>query len=72
MTLQADITRENPEATALLEELGNASHAIPFVAVFPADKPQSPDVLADVFSKSDFLEVLSRCPDPSSSRIAKK
>ena len=42
VTLQADITKDNPEAYALLDELGNFGHAIPFVAVFPADARSPP------------------------------
>lgn len=72
VTLQADITKDNPEAYALLDELGNFGHAIPFVAVFPADAPQNPEVLSDYFDKGDFLEVLRKCPDPSRERIVKK
>ena len=35
--LVADLTKENLEANALLDELGNPAHGIPFYAVYPGD-----------------------------------
>jgi thiol:disulfide interchange protein len=63
VTLRADVTEDNPEAYALLEELGNSAHSIPFLAVFPGDKPNQPRVLADWFTKEDLLQILAESPD---------
>ncbi|MBI1914098.1 MAG: thioredoxin family protein [Planctomycetes bacterium] len=64
VALRADITEDNPEAYALLEELGNSAHSIPFLAVFCPDRPKQPRVLADWFTREDLLTILSACPDP--------
>lgn len=45
--LIADLTKPNPEADQLLEELGNTGKAIPFYAIFPADG-RPPIVFSDV------------------------
>ena len=47
-----------------MEELGNSAHSIPFLAVFPGDKPKRPHVLADWFTKDDLLRILAEVPDP--------
>ncbi len=67
MALQADITKSNEEAYKLLDELGNKGHSIPYVAVFPADKPNQPRVLKDVFPKQKLIDILADCPEPKSS-----
>ena len=56
----------------MLEELGNTAHSIPFLAVFPADKPNQPRVLADWFTKEDLLQILAESPDPSRQATAQK
>ena len=66
VTLRADLTDENPEANELLEKLGNRGRSIPYLAVFPAGKPNQPRVLADVYTKKDVLNILADCPDPKS------
>ncbi len=48
----------------MLDELANPAHSIPFLAVFCANKPDQPRVLADWFTKEDLLKILSACPDP--------
>ena len=55
--LIADITRENPEATALLNKLG--SRSIPFLAVFPSDNSfNEPICLRDIYSENDVLKAI--------------
>jgi thiol:disulfide interchange protein len=56
----ADITRKKPVEEALLARLG--SRSIPFLGIFPGDNPRQPYVLRDIYSKSDVLEILERCP----------
>ena len=64
VTLRADITKDDIEAYALLDDLGNTAHSIPYLAVFCGDKPFEPRVLADVFTKEDLLKILDECPAP--------
>ena len=47
-----------------MEQLGNSAHSIPFLAVFPGNKPNEPRVLADWFTKEDLLQILAESPDP--------
>ncbi len=58
--LRADMTDENPEAAALLEELGNVAKSIPFVAVYSWTDPDKPFTLADVFTRETLLKVLEQ------------
>ncbi len=58
--LQADLTKDNPEAYALMDELGHAAHSIPFLVVFPAGKPEDPQILRDLFTKDDFLSIVNQ------------
>ena len=44
-TLQADMTHGSPEASELLEQLGNKGGSIPFYAIFPAGNPNKPITL---------------------------
>ncbi len=55
--LLADITRSNPEAEQLMENLG--SRSIPFLAIFPpGDTFRSPFCLRDIYSEDDVLRAL--------------
>jgi thiol:disulfide interchange protein len=55
--LTADMTRENPDASALLTKLG--SRSIPFLAVFPAGKSFfKPICLRDIYSEKDVLKAI--------------
>jgi thiol:disulfide interchange protein DsbD len=55
--MQADLTRENPEAMELLRALG--SQSIPVVAVFPpGDGAGEPLVLRDLFTTAQMEEAL--------------
>jgi len=68
--MRADITSANPPAESLLDSLGNTGHAIPFLAVFPADRPDEPRTLEDFnpFNPGDYrsrlFKILDECPDP--------
>ncbi|MFH0975069.1 MAG: cytochrome c biogenesis protein CcdA [Spirochaetota bacterium] len=55
--LTADLTKENPEASALLTKLG--SRSIPFLAVFPAGENfLKPVCLRDIYSEKDVLNAI--------------
>lgn len=55
--LTADLTEENPDATALLSKLG--SRSIPFLVVFPAGKNfVKPICLRDIYSEDDVLKAI--------------
>ncbi len=57
--LTADLTRKDPEAEALLKELG--SRSIPFLAVFPpGDDFYRPFGLRDIYSEEDVLESIRK------------
>ncbi len=58
--LQANLTKVNPEAYALMDESGHAAHSIPFLVVFPAGKPEDPQILRDLFTKDDFLSIVNQ------------
>jgi hypothetical protein len=68
--MRADITSANPPAESLLDSLGNTGHAIPFLAVFPGDKPDEPRTLEDFnpFNPGEYrnrlFKILDECPDP--------
>ena len=76
--MRADLTEEHPTAEALLELLENKPHAIPFLAVFPGDKPNEPRVLSDFNPlnpggyRSRLDRVLADCPDPPKFQTAQK
>ena len=58
LLLVADITRENPPAKRLLENLG--SRSIPFLALFPpGDQFWQPFFLRDIYRANDVLRVFS-------------
>ena len=72
--MRADITTPIEDASALLEVLGG--QGIPFLAIFPADKPTEPRVLTDfnIFNpwayRSRLFKVLEECPDPPTRQTA--
>lgn len=53
---RADMTRDNPDAEALLSALGSSS--IPVVAIFRAGRPSEPLVLRDLFTPGQLREAL--------------
>jgi thiol:disulfide interchange protein DsbD len=54
--LRVDLTRHDPELTALLTSLG--SQSIPVLAVFSRENPQSPLILRDLFTGGQLEEAL--------------
>lgn len=56
--LQADMTRDNPAAQALLRKLG--SQSIPVVAIFAAGEPANPLVLRDLFTSGQMDQALEK------------
>ncbi len=59
----ADITREHPEAQALLRALG--SRSIPFLAVFPpGERFTEPLCLRDIYGETDVLEAIRIATSP--------
>ena len=68
------MTETNPEAEALLEELGNAAKSIPYVALFSHDAPDQPRTLRDLFTVETLLGELDRiaASEPPGSRQRKQ
>ena len=72
--MRADITEEEPILMALLQLVGG--HQIPYLAIFPGDKPQEPRVLEDFnpFNPGDYRSrldrVLADCPAPNELQTA--
>lgn len=56
--LKADMTEDNPEATALLTALG--SNSIPVLAIFPKGEMNSPAVLRDLFTQTQLEDALKQ------------
>jgi thiol:disulfide interchange protein len=54
--MKADLTRPNQQIESLLEHLGSKS--VPFLAVFPGDKPFEPIVMRDLLNKNALASVL--------------
>lgn len=61
--LLADITRSGPDDPMILFRNQLGSRSIPFLAIFPADAPNEPYILRDIYSIEDVLSILDRCPD---------
>lgn len=67
----ADWTEPNEEIAAMLEELD--SNSIPVLAIFPADNPDEPIVLRDVYTQQTYLEKLSQASGtPPAAKTAMK
>jgi len=60
--MKADLTEKNPEAEALLRALG--SQSIPVLAIFSKDDPDSPLVLRDLFTPTQFEDALKQSTRP--------
>lgn len=58
--IKADKAHGEKEVDALLVKLGNSSAAIPFYAVFPADDPSTPILMAGTLTKAKVLDALKR------------
>lgn len=61
--LYADMTEHSPEMQAVLEKFGSIS--VPLTVIFPADRPNEPIVLRDVFTKARLLEALRDAGKPA-------
>jgi len=58
LLLRADLSSDNPPATALNHALGG--EAIPVLAIFSPQRPLTPEVLRDVYTQETLLEKLGR------------
>jgi len=56
--LKADLTENNPDATALLTALGSSS--IPVLAIFPKGEADTPLVLRDLFTPTQLEDALKQ------------
>lgn len=56
----ADKTRERADIDQLLAQLGNQSGAIPFYAIFPAERPNEPILLSGVITPGMIQDALRR------------
>jgi thiol:disulfide interchange protein len=61
ITMKADLTRPDPQIESLMANLG--SRSVPFLAVFPGDKPFEPVVMRDLINKSALESVLVHLND---------
>ncbi len=74
--MRADITKDDAIPHAVLELLGNKALALPFLAVFPCDKPDEAHVLQDFNQfnpggyRSKLFKLLTDCPDPPARQTA--
>jgi thiol:disulfide interchange protein len=58
ITMKADLTRPDPVIESLMTHLG--SRSVPFLAVFPGDKPFEPVVMRDLLNKGALVSVLEQ------------
>jgi thiol:disulfide interchange protein len=61
ITIKADLTRPDPQIESLMANLG--SRSVPFLAVFPGDKPFEPVVMRDLINKGALVSVLTQLND---------
>ncbi|HEY1065926.1 MAG TPA: thioredoxin family protein, partial [Pirellulales bacterium] len=57
ITLKADMTEESEEIQSMLNSLGSTS--IPVTAIFPADRPNEPLVIRDIYTSWTLLDALN-------------
>ncbi|MBC8372707.1 MAG: thioredoxin family protein [Planctomycetes bacterium] len=64
ISMNADISHDNPR-TRMLERLRAklGGRALPFLAVFPSDRPNEPFVRPDIISVGTMREILNAVPD---------
>lgn len=65
----ADLTEYPAEEQELLNRLG--AKTIPFMAIFPAGRPNEPIVLPDVYTRGTLFEKLEQANAGSTSRVAR-
>jgi thiol:disulfide interchange protein len=58
LALKADMTLPDQVQDSLLHSLG--SQSIPFLAVFPGDRPYHPIVIRDILTKRKLMKVLNQ------------
>ena len=58
LALKADMTLPDPVQDSLLRSLG--SRSIPFLAVFPGDRPDEPVVMRDILTKRKVIRALEQ------------
>ena len=65
ISMRADITHDNPR-TRMLVRLRNklGGRALPFLAVFPSDRPNEPIVRPDIVTIGTMREIFNAVPDP--------
>ncbi len=63
MTLRADWTEYSPLITEWLKKYDSIS--IPLTVILPADRPNEPIVLRDLYLKSTLLEKLKEATTPT-------
>lgn len=68
VAMVADLTEYPAEEQALLNSLG--AKTIPFMAIFPAGRPNEPIVLPDVYTQGTLFEKLEQAGASSTSRVA--
>jgi suppressor for copper-sensitivity B len=69
VTLKADLTRRPPELVEMMRKLGHPSGALPFYAVFPAERPQEATFFSGSQTQAYFLDQL-KAAGPSQSPAA--
>jgi suppressor for copper-sensitivity B len=57
VTLKADYTSRSPELKAWISKFNSVS--IPLTVIFPADRPDEPIILRDVYRQSTLLRSLN-------------
>jgi hypothetical protein len=74
---RADISNKNSPAEDLLDRLGNTGHALPYLAIFPGDKPDQPRDMTEFNPlnpgsyRARLFRILQECPDPPGVLTAK-
>ena len=65
ISMRADITNDSPK-TRMLEELRTklGGRSLPFLAVFPSDRPNEPIVRPDIVTIGTMREIFNSVPDP--------
>jgi thiol:disulfide interchange protein DsbD len=71
VTLKADLTRPSPELKEMMRKLGHTSGALPFYAVFPANRPNEPILFSGWQTPGYFLDQV-RAAGPSQTPVASR
>jgi hypothetical protein len=68
VAMRADVTEPSLsiDAYALMEDLGNSAKNVPFLAIFPADRPDQPHIFKEeLYTKEDLLKLIDQLPAAS-------